>query len=313
MFITIISFKNFFQIIKAESVLHKQKEALTKLESIDFSDEFYSIVPYFKQRVSISNKRNLREKYELCQLIKDILSINESTNWNLKSSIKSKYSSIGAYIEPLNQESLEYSNITNDVLNSNLDLKILNIYEILRPNEHLYYKSNLKNQRRLYHGSKINNYLGILSRGLLLPKYVVDELGNETRNDIGLLGQGLYFSDSSNLSIFYTTASKSNNVRLLAICDVALGETKDYLDYDTSLTQAPLGYQSVRGVKRTSENFSKFSENEYVIYDTSQYKLKYLVEFECYPFIKEKDKNLKEIVSQDDDAIDLEGMGIILF
>lgn len=42
----------------------------------------------------------------------------------------------------------------------------------------------------LFHGTKKENCLGILSRGMALPKKVV-ELGVE-RTDHGLLGQGLF-------------------------------------------------------------------------------------------------------------------------
>ena len=253
----------------------------------DLSNEFYSIIPYFRNKILIKNKRNLSEKFQLCQLLRDILNVNESSNWNLKASIKSKYTALGAYIQPLNKESTEYLDIQNDVANN--ETKVVNIYEILRPNEHLNFISGLKNHKRLYHGSKIYNYLGILSRGLLLPKYITNDLGDEARSDVGLLGQGLYFSDSSNLSIKYTSPSKQTNSRLLAVCDVSLGECKDYYDFDPSLVKAPNGFHSVRGVKSSMETNSKFEENEYVVYDTRQYKLRYLVELECAPF-SEKEK-----------------------
>jgi poly [ADP-ribose] polymerase len=119
-----------------------------------------------------------------------------------------------------------------------------------------------------------------------------NEYGNEIRSDVGLLGQGIYFSDSSVLSIRYTTASQSTNIRLLVVCDVALGDHKDYYDYDTSLVRAPDGFQSVRGVKSTDTVQSKFTENEYVIHDLNQYKLRYLVEFECAPFNEKKEERI---------------------
>lgn len=272
-------------------------------------------MPLFKTRASIKNKRNLREKYELCQLIRDILSVNESTNWNLKPSIKSKYSSIGAYIQPLARDSDEYLDIKNDIINSKSDLRISNIYAILRPSEHISFKSNLKNLKLLYHGSKTSNYLGILSRGLLMPKYVAKELGDEMRSDIGLLGQGIYFSDSTRLSIGYTNASRLTNTRLLAVCEVALGEIKDYFDYDCLLTQAPDGYQSVRGVKSSEDVESKFIENEYVVYDARQCQIKYLVEFECAPFREiDNESNSTESFAETsmsvETPIDLEGIKI---
>lgn len=268
-------------------MLAKQKQSLDSgNDSIDYSDEFYSLIPHFKSKPSINSKRNLSEKFEICQLLRDIMNTNESTNWNLRASIESKYRAIGSFIQKLNENSSSFLSIKQDIENS--ETRVLNIYEVLRPNEHLNYVNSLKNQKRLYHGSKINNYLGILSRGLLLPKCITNEYGDEIRSDVGLLGQGIYFSDSSTLSIKYTTPSQATNTRLLAVCDVALGDQKDYYDYDVSLVRPPDGYQSVRGVKSSDETQSKFNENEYVIYDSKQYKLRYLVEFESKPFKEKK-------------------------
>lgn len=48
----------------------------------------------------------------------------------------------------------------------------------------------------LFHASSVPNIMGIMSRGLLMPRVVVDELGGQ-RTDVGMLGSGLYFSDSA--------------------------------------------------------------------------------------------------------------------
>ena len=131
----------------------------------------------------------------------------------------------------------------------------------------------------LFHGSRASNFVGILSRGLLMPKCVNNANEQElTRTDIGHLGYGIYFSDDIRTSLKYALTSESKRTRLIAVCEVALGECKQMHDYDTTLTRAPQGFNSVRGVKR-DENFeSKFSDDEYVIYDLSQYRIKYIVE-----------------------------------
>jgi len=41
----------------------------------------------------------------------------------------------------------------------------------------------------------LQNFMGILSRGLLLPFAVVSNHGGE-RSDVGLLGNGIYFTDN---------------------------------------------------------------------------------------------------------------------
>lgn len=100
------------------------------------------------------------------------------------------------------------------------------------------------------------------------------------RSDIGMLGCGIYFSDSLNTSMKYSHLSKTKNTRLVVICDVALGNCKDYYEFDFDLTKAPEGYDSVRGVKNNPDDKmeSKFNDTEYVVYDSKQQRIRYIVE-----------------------------------
>ena len=92
----------------------------------------------------------------------------------------------------------------------------------------------------------------------MLPKLVVDDLG-VTRTDFGCLGYGIYFSDSVSTSLKYTTPSTTRpGRRLLCISQVALGESAKYYSYAANLTQAPENFHSTHGVKKTSDNNSKF-------------------------------------------------------
>lgn len=53
---------------------------------------------------------------------------------------------------------------------------------------------------------KASNFVGLLSRGVLMPKLVVAMGGK--RRDAGLLGNGIYFGDSVDTSAQYCRASK---------------------------------------------------------------------------------------------------------
>ena len=132
------------------------------------------------------------------------------------------------------------------------------------------FRNDLKNIKQLYHGSRINNYLGILSRGLLLTKYT-STTTTATQDDLSL-GPGLYFSDSAQFSLGYTNKSKANNKRLLTICEIALGECKTYYNKETSLIKPPDGFDSVMGIadNNNNNNDSKFTHNEFAIYNTNQ-------------------------------------------
>ena len=265
-------------------ILYKQKAARG---NEDFSTEFYKIFPHKSKHVrSLTNQRVLYEKFELCQLIRDIIAVNEATDWNLKSSIDSKYKSIGAYIRSLDADTEEYMNLKNTISSAydsngaDVPFSVLNMFEVIRPGENLCFKEYLPNHKRLFHGSRVNNIAGILSRGLIMPKYVVNEFGG-TRTDIGLLGAGIYFSDSLNTSLKYAHKSNTKNTRLIVVCDVALGNCKDYYEWDTSLTGPDTGFHSSHGVKRTHGIDSKFDDSEYVIYEPTQHRIRYLIELHC--------------------------------
>jgi poly [ADP-ribose] polymerase len=150
---------------------------------------------------------------------------------------------------------------------------VTNIFEVTRPNEHLKFAGSIQNQRLLYHGSRVANFLGILSRGLLPPKYVTDLLGANVRSDIGSLGAGIYFADNATLSLGYCRPDAEDSHVYICVCEVALGVSREYSEHDYGLVEAPAGYQSALGVRGTV-----FEENEYVIYDARQYRLRYLVE-----------------------------------
>ena len=264
---------------------------------------------------SIKNKRVLRQKLELCQVLRDILSINESTNWNLRAPIQSKYRSIGCSIKPLSRTSIDFENVKNQLISSSTsgeEYEVLNVYEVIRPNEFYNFKETLPNRRQLFHGSRANNFLGILSRGLLLPKLVCEELGSETRSDVGNLGAGLYFSDSISLSSRYSKPSNSKNTRLLVLCDVALGKSFESNEFRTELTKAPDGFDSVLGVKRNEYNESPFMHNEFVVYDARQSRIRYLIEFQN----KQTDSGVKvlnEIIKSIDQDKIIENKGTNVF
>ncbi|KAL1780944.1 poly [ADP-ribose] polymerase 4, partial [Sigmodon hispidus] len=163
---------------------------------------------------------------------------------------------------------------------------ILQIFRVGRVNETTEFLSKLGNVKTLFHGSPVRNILGILSRGLLLPK-VAEDRGVQ-RTDAGNLGSGIYFSDSLLTSVKYSHAGETDGSRLLVICDVALGKCMDLFKKDFSLTEAPPGYDSVHGVSETTSVPTDFKDDEFVVYKTNQVKIKYILKF-CIPGDQIKD------------------------
>src|SRR5439155_12430552 len=105
------------------------------------------------------------------------------------------------------------------------NVRVKNIYTVKRPGEWDGFTAQVGNQRMLFHGSRIANWMGLLSRGILLPKIVVSMGVNRT--DAGWLGNGIYFGDAACTSSFYTTPGKKGT-RLMGIARVGLGKAKQY-------------------------------------------------------------------------------------
>ena len=210
-----------------------------------------------------------------------MVSIGESTKWDDKLDYWAKYSTLGCSIERLQKGTDEFNLIEDYVLSSTPDrteISIRNIFKVNRPSEQIGMQTG-KQRKMLFHSSSYQNMLGILSRGLLLPKVVVSHYGGE-RSDYGKLGAGIYFASNASHSAKFSTQGQSTRTRLLLLHDVALGACKDCLREEKELERAPDGYDSVRGVGKKEDARSKFTEDEYVVYDSKQQALSFAVEFQ---------------------------------
>lgn len=82
----------------------------------------------------INNRRALIDKTDLCQvsnpslhilfliffiqMLRDMLTVNELTNWNVKASIEAKYRALKCHIETLEEDTQEYSTIEEMIRSS---------------------------------------------------------------------------------------------------------------------------------------------------------------------------------------------------
>lgn len=279
------------QIEKGEAVLMELYQAImqgaawSRFEQL--SGEFYTIIPHrigkSKQDTKasvISTLKQFEEKLELLQLMKDMIQVNESGQVLFSSGVDMKYRALRATIKPL--KGYEFENrkewvLSQQVKSQNID--IINIFSIQRDVEHKAFHSP-GNERLLFHGSRISNWVGLLSRGLLMPKVVVSMGGGRT--DVGMLGNGIYFGSAACTSAQYTTGGQKGS-RFMLVCNVGLGNIKDYTQITKGLTEPPHGYNSVHGVRRTPYQQTEFEDDEYVIFNTRQQRQEYLVEFVLSP------------------------------
>lgn len=188
------------------------------------------------------------------------------------------------------------------------DLEVLEIFcvnKYVKDPGNLFYSTS--NHMLLAHGSRMSNFMGILSTGLRVPA------SNQVSNG-STLGRGIYFADVISKSFNYCNARDTENIGFVLICEVALGDkyddqetaipngapdiSKEYTCRrglgQTDVTEYSTCYCDADGVKYTLKipvgglkerkglsYASSFMYNEYVIFNALQYRFRYLVQLKC--------------------------------
>lgn len=272
------------QIDKGQTVLDDIAKALGKKKNRDeleqLSGDFYTLIPHkfgrsrdAAQAAVIDNATKIDEKNDTLQLMRDMLNVNGKSNVLVNPEIEGKYQALKCSIEPVSagkrKEISEF--VEKSVVRSYTKVKVKNVWQVCRADEHAAYDKSVGNDKLLLHGSSAKNWVGILSRGILLPKVVVT-LGVQ-RTDAGWLGSGIYFGNAACTASGYARPGKKGT-SFMTVAQVALGKVKDYSKITYGLTEPPAGYDSCHGVRGT-----QFADDEFVIYRQNQQKMEFLVEF----------------------------------
>lgn len=248
------------------------------------SGQFYTLIPHRFGRSKanilaavICQPSQVNDKQDTLQLMRDMLKVNGKTNVLINPKIEKKYIALGCEIGYLDKTSAKFKDIatyikkSKDTYGSAPDIK--NIYTLRREDEFKAFK-DVGNKKLLFHGSDAANWVGILSRGLLLPKLVTKY--GVSRTDGGWLGNGIYFGDSISTSMGYAGSGK-RDTSYIAIANVALGKMKEYKEITYGLNSPPKGFNSCHG---NPKGCSEFDDNEFVIYAHNQQRLEYLIELD---------------------------------
>jgi poly [ADP-ribose] polymerase len=281
------------QIAKGESTLMEIHKTLQEGEAGDdkvrqlqlLSSNFYSQIPSKLGRTKADAQKHviddlgkIADKQEVLQLMKDMLQVNgEKGNVLISDDVDEKFKAMNIQLELLQgEEALKMAQFAEKKQVKHRPLKVTNVFKLSRPSEAASYEEAVGNHQLLFHGSRARNWVGILTRGILLPK-IVTSMG-VNRTDAGWLGNGIYFGDTSCTAVYYAHPN-NEGLRYLAVAQVALGKSLDYHKITYGLDRAPEGYDSTHGVRRQTGVTSQFDDDEYVVYRGSQQKLMYLVEF----------------------------------
>lgn len=205
-------------------------------------------------------------------------------------------------IEPLIHCSEEFQLLAKYVKNSHakmhdgFELIVENIFKVARDDQANSFEpfAQKPNRQLLFHGSRRENYVRILSKGLEIAPPEASPTGS-------MFGRGVYFADMISKSANYCRAYATNNTGLVLLCQVALGKTQGCYEGNPNI-KLDEGYDSVKGICKTYPNpdeshiredggkiplgrpivestiASQLFHHEYIVYDVAQVKIEYILE-----------------------------------
>ncbi|XP_057341274.1 poly [ADP-ribose] polymerase-like [Microplitis mediator] len=246
-----------------------------------------------------TNEVNL--SFPVQKLIKFIYSNNMIAKNDLNNnSLVDCYKKLNSNISVLDRNSVMFDIIQQYITNTHSEfhyhfrVMINDVFMVDRYGEDDNYMRNLHNKKLLWHGTKMSNICAILSNGLKISPLNAKHTGH-------MFGKGIYFTNVVSKAANYskTNVGQGDHQGILLLCEVALGNVMELYNA-TNITQLPSDVHSVfvRGISSPQNyiNISQgvevpygplvnvplsqipqFRHNQFVIYNTAQVRIRYLV------------------------------------
>ncbi|XP_071822124.1 poly [ADP-ribose] polymerase 2-like [Apostichopus japonicus] len=271
-------------------------------------DEFYTRIPhnFGMQRPPIIRTRDdLKDKITLLEALGDIqiamTALKEESTVN-EHPIDRQYHALKCKLEPVEKSQDEFKMVqeyltnTHAATHNQYTMQVMDLFEVDKDGETAAFKK-LNNRKLLWHGSRLTNWAGILGQGLKIAPPEAPVTGY-------MFGKGVYFADMSSKSCNYCFATPSKNVGVALLSEVALGNANKLLAADYKADSLPTGKDSVMGLGKYAPDASAdftmsdgtvvplgkgaptgvanpngytLNYNEFVVYNTDQIKMRYLV------------------------------------
>lgn len=270
---------------------------------VDASNRFFTLIPSVHPHI-IRDEDDLKSKIQMLETLRDIEIASSLINFenNDEDPFDTNYKKLHCNITPLPHDSSDYQLIkkyletTHAPTHKEWALELEDAYAINREGEYdayLPHKSSLKNRMLLWHGSRVTNFVGILSQGLRIAPPEAPATGY-------MFGKGLYFADLVSKSAQYCYTHKNNPMGLMLLSEVALGEVHE-LKRAKYMDKPPRGKHSTKGVGKTKPLDTEYERwgdevtvpcgrpvpsgvknsellyNEYIVYNPAQVKLQFLL------------------------------------
>ncbi|KAF9361508.1 Poly [ADP-ribose] polymerase 2 [Mortierella sp. NVP85] len=305
-----------YEVLKQISeVINNSKPSTNNSHTLmELSSQFYTVIPHNFGRNTppvISTAPALKKKLEMLEALGEIEIAQKLIKETKKeihtvNPLDQHFASLKLNkLEPLDKSSDRFKLIEQYVKNthgsthSGYNLVIEEVFDLDRQGEADRFVdsgfSNLHNRRLLWHGSRLTNYVGILSQGLRIAPPEAPSTGY-------MFDKGAYFADCVSKSANYCFTNYQHNTGLMLLCEVALGDMHELLhsDYNAKANSQKANKQSTKGCGRsypdeaqdviiennlrvqagklkTDNTSGSLQYNEYIVYDVSQVKMRYLL------------------------------------
>lgn len=284
------------QIQKAYKILQELNSPSANINEL--SSLYYSTIPTacgMSKLPPIDTEEKIKEKIALLELLDDLCAIKGS---KVDVNTYDKYNRLQCNISPVHDA--DTIGLITNYLSTNaghthtMKLKLHAVYALEKPEETLHYRKweTLHNKQLLWHGTRLANVAGILTGSMKINPIGIPTTGK-------MFGNGLYFANSSTKSAQYMYTT-SLGLGVLFLCEVALGNMYE-LKVAHDVTALPQGKHSTRGLGIHTPDIDTHVEidnnvivpigklqpsdatgkslqyDEFIVYDTTQIKLRYLV------------------------------------
>ena len=215
------------------------------------------------QNFILDNEQKVKKKLEMLQSLQDIQIFTKLLDEQSVSNVNeldANYLKLATNVEPMDKNSDRYKLLCQYVKNTHASthtayrLDVEDIFQISKDSENRRYKDDIDNKQLLWHGSRLTNFVGILSQGLRIAPPEAPVTGY-------MFGKGVYFADMVTKSANYCFTNPTNNTGLMLLCEVALGGMNEKFGADYYANLLPPGKHSTKGVGRTAPGSGVFVDD----------------------------------------------------
>ncbi|CAG0902135.1 unnamed protein product [Darwinula stevensoni] len=308
--------KGFDALLELEEAI-KNKKSQDVLS--DLSSKFYTLIPHDFGRMRptvLDNADLIREKKDMLLVLSDIelaqsmekdSTKKEGEKKEMPHPLDVKYEQLKCRLTRLDPSHEMYEILQTykeKTKPDNTKLRILDIFEINREPEGLRAKRHdgISNRKLLWHGTNVAVVAAILKEGLRIMPH-----------SGGLVGKGIYFASLNQKSYGYVGSTggwgaNKENIGIMFLAEVILGNEHSVFQCEPNITKAPAGCDSVvaqgqiepnpkedkvivldgkqvmvpqgKPVKNPKAKNTSFYFSEYLVYQESQVRLRYLIKFD---------------------------------